>query len=69
MRKFCYGYVKPKFGKKAKLCCEDAGSFIVYIKIDDIHKDIAKYVETIFDASNYELDIPLTKGQNKEVIR
>ena len=69
MHKFFYGYVKPKFGKKAKLCCEDAGSFIVYIKIDDIHKDIAKYVETIFDASNYELDIPLTKGQNKEVIR
>ena len=36
-------------------------SFIVYIKIDDIYKDIAEDVETRFDTSNYELDRSLTK--------
>ena len=35
--------------------------FIVYIKIDDIYKDIAEDVETRFDTSNYELDRSLTK--------
>ena len=42
--------------------------FIVYIKTDDIYKDIAEVVETRFDASNYELDRPLPKGKNKTVI-
>ena len=28
--------------------------FIVYIKTNDIYKDIAKNVETRFDTSNYE---------------
>ena len=52
---FWYDYVKPKYGEIAKLC------FIVYIKTDDIHKDIAEDVETRFDTSNYELDRPLIK--------
>ena len=43
-------------------------SFIVYLKTDDIYKDIAKYVETRFDTSNFELDRPLPKGKNKKVI-
>ena len=37
----------------------DTDSFIVYIKTDDIYKDIAEEVELIFDTSNYELDRPL----------
>ena len=45
----------------------DTDSFIVYIKIDYIYKDIAD-VETRFDASNYELDRPLPKEKNKRVI-
>ena len=32
----------------------DTNSFIVYIKTDDICKDIKKDVETRFDTSNYE---------------
>ena len=36
-------YVKPKYGKNAKLCHTD--SFIVHVKTDDIYKDIAKNVE------------------------
>ena len=40
----------------------------IYIKTDDIYKDIAEYVETKFDTSNYELDRPLPKGKNKKEI-
>ena len=36
MYEFCYDYVKPKYGEKAKLYYKDADSFIVYIKTDDI---------------------------------
>ena len=51
----------------------DTDSFIVYIKTDDIYKDIAHDVETRFDTSNYEseydsIDTPLLKGKNKKVI-
>ena len=34
-------------------------SFIVYIKTDDIYKDIAEDFETRFDTSTYEIDRPL----------
>ena len=68
MYKFWYDYIKPKYGEKGSLCYMDADSFIVYIKVDDIYKDIAEYVLTRLDTSNYELDRPLPKGKNKEVI-
>ena len=58
---FWYNYVKPKYDEKAKLCYMDTDSFIVYIKTDDIYKDITENVETRFDTSNYELDRPLPK--------
>ena len=45
----------------------DTGSFIVYLKTN-IYKDIAKDVETRLDTSYYELDRPLPKGKNKNVI-
>ena len=32
----------------------DTGSFIFYIKTEEIYSDIAKDVETRFDTSNYE---------------
>ena len=40
MYEFWYGYVKPKYGEKAKLCYMDTDSSIVYIKTDNISKDI-----------------------------
>ena len=49
MYKFLYDYVKPKYGEKEKLCYVDSDSFIVYIKTNYIHKDIAEVVETKFD--------------------
>ena len=68
LHEFCYDYVKPKYDEKTKLCYMDTDSFIVYIKTDDIYKDIAEDVEARFDTSNYELEKPLPKGKNKKVI-
>ena len=67
---FWYDYVKPEYGKKAKLCYMDTDSFIVYIKRDNICKDIKEDVETRFDTSNYELECnsierPLSKEKIK----
>ena len=50
------------------MCYKDTDSFIVYMKADEIYKDFPEDVETRFDTSNYELDRPLPKGQNKKVI-
>ena len=61
-------YVKPYYGEKAELCYMDTDSFIVYIKTDDIYKDIAEDVETQFNTSNYELDRPMPKEKYKKVI-
>ena len=44
--KFWYDYIKPEYGKNAKLCYMDTHSFIVYVKTDNICKDIAKDIKT-----------------------
>ena len=43
-------------------------SFTVYIKNDDIYKDITEDVETRFGTSNYELDRHCLKENIKKVI-
>ena len=63
---FLYDCVKPKYSEKVKFCYMDR--FIVYIKRDDIYKEIAEYVETRFDTSSYESDRLLPKGKNKKVV-
>ena len=65
---FCFDYVKPKYVEKAKLCYMDTDGFIVYVKADDIYKDIAEDVETRLDTSNYELDRLFPKRKKKKVI-
>ena len=40
--------------------------FIVYIKTDDIYKDIRKDVQTIFDAQNNDLDSHSLKEKIKK---
>ena len=35
MYEFWYDYVKPKNGKKAKLCYMDKDSFVIYLKTND----------------------------------
>ena len=47
MYEFWSDYIKPKYGKNAKLCYMDTDSFIVDVKTDDIYKGIAD-VETRF---------------------
>ena len=46
----------------------DTNSFIVCIKSNYIHKNIAKDVETRFDTTNYELKWPLLKAMNENVV-
>ena len=41
----------------------DTDSFTVYIKPDNIYKDIAEDVETRLDTSDYELERSLRKGE------
>ena len=52
MYEFWYDYIKPKYGKKGKLYYMDTDTFIVYIKTDDIYKDIAEDVKTKFKIMN-----------------
>ena len=44
MYQFQYDYVKPKYSEKAKLCYMDKD--IVYIRTDDIDKDIPEDVKS-----------------------
>ena len=67
MYKFWYGYVKPKYNKKTKLCYMDTDSFIIRVKTEDIYKNIAKYVEEKFDTFNYELERPPPKGKKQKI--
>ena len=46
----------------------DTHSFIVYVKTEEICKNIAKYVEKRFDTLNYELETPILTEKNKKVI-
>ena len=66
MHEFWYDYVKPKYDEKAKLCYMNTDN--VYIKANDIYKDIAGDVKTRFDTSHYELERPLPKEKNKKVV-
>ena len=48
----------------------DTDSFIIYVKTDDIYKDISNDIDKWFDTSNYtkDNDRPLEKGRRKKVI-
>ena len=49
MFEFQRDYVKPKCGKKTELCYMNTYKFIVYIKRDNIYKDIAEDVKIRID--------------------
>ena len=66
MYEFWYDYVKQKYGEKSKLCYTDTD--IVYIKTDDINKNIEENIETRFDTLIYELDRPLPKEKIEKLI-
>ena len=67
MYEFWNECVKPKCDS-AKLCYMDTDRLIVYVKTDDIYKNIEEDVETIFGTSSFEIDRPLPKIKNKKVI-
>ena len=46
----------------------DTDSFIVFIKTEDIYRDIPEDGETRFDISNYTSLRPLPKEKNKKVV-
>ena len=43
MYKFWYDCVKPKYGENAKIFCIDTDSLIVYVKTQDIYKNISHF--------------------------
>ena len=69
MHNFWYNYVKPKYGENAEFCYMNTESFIVHVKIDDVFKNIKEDVKIRFYTSNYELNRPLPKRRNENVIR
>src|ERR1700731_4682453 len=42
MYEFWYGYVKEKYGDKARLGYMDTDSFIYHVETEDIYKDMAE---------------------------
>ena len=58
-------YIKPEYQNNVKLYYMDTDSFIMNIKTEDFHKNIADDVKKKFDTSNYEVNRPLTTGKNK----
>ena len=70
MYDFHYGYIKPKYGDKAKLLFTDTDSLMYEIETEDFYKDISPDVKTMFDTSNYPKEHPsgIETGVNKKVI-
>ena len=70
MYEFWYDYIEPKYQGRAKLCYIDTDSFVIHIKTEDFHEDIADDAEKWFDTSNYTKDDNrlLPVGWNKKVI-
>ena len=70
MYKFCYDYIKPKYGDKAKLCYTDTDSFIIHITTEYFFEDISNVVRIWFDTSNYDENDKRSFliGMNKKVI-
>ena len=67
---FFYGYLKPRYGDKVKLCYVDTDSFIFYVETEDFYKDIMPDLDTWFDNSkiNNKLDRPIPKGINDGIL-
>ena len=63
-----YKYIKPKYGKKAKLLMTDTDSLCYEIETEDFYEDISNDVEKGFDTSNFPKDHASgIQGKNKKV--
>ena len=67
---FHYKYIKPKYGKQAKLLFTDTDSFLYEIQTVDFYKDISGDVKNRFDTSDYPEGHPseIPTGINKKVL-
>ena len=52
MYKFFYDVLKPKYGDNIELGYTDTDSFVIYVKTDDIYKDL-KELKEYMDCSDY----------------
>ena len=70
MYEFHYGYIKPKYGEKAKLLFTDTDSLMYEIETEDFYKDISTDVHEWFDTRNYPPNHPsgVETGVNEMVI-
>ena len=70
MYEFWYGYIKPKYGDKAKLCYTDTDSFVIHIITEDFSEDISSDVKRWFDTFKYDENNkrPLEIDKNKKVL-
>ena len=67
MYEFQYDDKKPKYQDKSNLCYLGKYSFVIYIKTENVFKDIAGDVEGRFVTPNYEDDRLLQKVIKKNV--
>lgn len=67
MYKFHYDYIKPKYGRKAKLLFTDTDSLTYHISTDDLYRDMYEN-KSVFDLSNYSKDHFCYDETNKAVI-
>ena len=67
---FHYKYIKPKYGKEAKLLFTDTDSFLYEIQTENFYKDISGDVKNRFDTSDYPEGHPsgIPTGINKKVL-
>ena len=54
MYELWYGYIKPKYGDRAKLCYTDTDGLAIHIKTEYFLGDISNDDERRFDTSNFE---------------
>ena len=54
MHEIWYGYIKAKFGGRAKLCYIDTDSLIHLIMTENFYEHIANDIEIWFDTSNFD---------------
>ena len=67
MYDFHYGYVKPKYGDRARLLFTDTDSLCYRIQTENFYEDIAEDVPKWLDTSNYPKGHPIG-GANKKAL-
>ena len=66
--KFWYNYVKRKCVEKVKLFYVNTDSFSVYIKTEDVYKDITEFYTSSYELECNSIDRSLPKGKIKKLI-